>query len=135
MKHYLKIFLFMILGTSAVVAIGQENDDLYFTKKDRVKQKKKFNEVAQQYTQHQQSSQAPSNNEELSFLGQQFKDSNPVEEGFVSPESLEFYQPEKTQEDYKTSTYSADNQYQNANFSNPQETFVDNTLPPAGCCK
>lgn len=126
MKHYLKFFLVLILGTAAIGAIGQENDDLYFTKKDRVKQKKKFNGQADQYAQ-----QPLQNDEELSFLGRQFKESNPVlDEGYVSEESLDYYKPDKTPEDYQVEKdYSADNQYQNANFSNPQETFYDNTVP------
>ncbi|MEO9647634.1 hypothetical protein [Ekhidna sp.] len=116
----------MILGTSAIGAIGQEYDDLYFTKKDRVKQKKKFTEVADQYQQEPVKS-----DEELSFLGRQFKNSNPApEEGFVSEESLDYYKPEKTQEDYLAENdYSVDNQYQNTNFSNPQETYYGNTIP------
>ncbi|MEP1033856.1 hypothetical protein [Ekhidna sp.] len=128
MKHYFKIFLVMILGTSAIVAIGQENDDLYFTKKDRVKQKKKFTEVADQYDQQPEQIQ---DNEELSFLGRQFKESNAVsDEGFVSEESLDYYQPEKTQEDYQIANdYATDSQYQNSNFSNAQETFYDDGVP------
>lgn len=128
MKHYLKIFLVMILGTSTIVAIGQESDDLYFTKKDRVKQKKKIAQVAEEYG--QQPSQMK-NDENLSFLGKQFKESNPVlDEGYVSEESLEYYQPERTQEDYQVANdYASDNQFQNSNFSNPQETFYDNTIP------
>lgn len=134
MKHYLKIFLAVILGTSAIVAIGQENDDLYFTKKDRVKQKKKFNDVANQYRQKNtpEVQKSTENDENLSFLGRSFKESNPVidDEGFVSDESLEYYKPEKTQADYQVDRdYASYGQDQNPNFSNPQETFIDNVPP------
>ena len=134
MKHYLKIFLAVILGTSAIVAIGQENDDLYFTKKDRVKQKKKFNNVANQFYQKDapEVQKSTANDEELSFLGRSFKESNPVIEdrGFVSDESLDYYKPEKTQEDYQVDKdYGSYSQNRNPNFSNPQETFIDNVPP------
>ena len=41
MKQYRNIFLVAILSITSVAAFGQEYDDLYFTKADRQKKKKK----------------------------------------------------------------------------------------------
>lgn len=117
MRQYLKIFLVAIFGISVIGTFGQEYDDLYFTKEDRVKQKKKKANQLAPYSNTQD--RTSTDDEELSFLGKQFQENNPTEG--VSDESLEYYAPEKKQEDY----YS-ENEYvsdQNQNFSNPQETF------------
>ena len=126
MRHYLKFFLVFILELSMIGAFGQEYDDLYFTKKDRVKQKKKFNELADQV-----SKQPSQTDKELSFLGRQFQYDNPsIDEVEVSEESLNYYKPDKTPEDYQIhKEYGADNQYLNPNFGDPQATYYDNTVP------
>lgn len=114
MRNYLKNSLVFILGLIVITGYGQEYDDLYFTKEDRVKKKKKTAEMIDQPYQEDKS------DEELSFLGRQYQ-YPALEEGNVSEESLDYYKPEKTQEDYYF-----DNDYatqQNQNFSNPQDTY------------
>lgn len=125
MRQYLKIFLVAILGISTSMAFGQEYDDLYFTKKDRVKKQKKAEDTEVQSYQNQ-----PSNDKELSFLGRQYQ-YNAEETGDVSDESLAYYEPEKTQEDYRSDRdYSDYNSYENQNFSDPQATFDNVSQQP-----
>ncbi|WP_425390160.1 hypothetical protein [Ekhidna sp.] len=122
MRHYLKNTLVFILGFTVIGAFGQEYDDLYFTKKDR--KKKKQVEVAMTDPANESREyigsdfQSDQSDEDLSFLGRQFKETNPHLEG-VSEESLDYYKPEKTQEDYINAEQQ---EQQNPNFSNPQSS-------------
>ncbi|WP_421764214.1 hypothetical protein [Ekhidna sp.] len=121
MRQYLKIFLIAILGLSTSMAFSQEYDDLYFTKKDRVKKQKKNEDKEAQSYQNQ-----PSNDKELSFLGRQYQYNAEVS-GDVSEESLDYYEPERTQEDYRSDRdYTDYNSYDNQNYSDPQASY-DNT--------
>ncbi|WP_370089059.1 hypothetical protein [Ekhidna sp.] len=130
MRHYLKNSLVFILSLSVIGAFGQEYDDLYFTKKDRKKQKKKVEMTDPAYgTQYNDElpEYQPEEVEATSFLGKQFQENNPT--SGVSQESLDYYAPEKTQDDYISendqNTY-LDNTNQNPNFSDPAVTFYDN---------
>ncbi|MEQ9468664.1 MAG: hypothetical protein RLN88_14740 [Ekhidna sp.] len=124
MRHYLKNFLVFIFTISMVGAFGQEYDDLYFTKEDRVKEKKKLKNRASQIT----GEQSPSNDEAMSFLGRQYQENNQVlEEEDLSPQ--DYYKPEKTQEDYINGDYAYSGQIQNPNYSDPQTTYNNGDIP------
>ncbi|MEQ8629076.1 hypothetical protein [Ekhidna sp.] len=130
MRQYLNIFLVTIFSISMIGAFGQEYDDLYFTKADRKKQKKKKIEMTNPSygTTSEEQFQETSNEVEVtSFLGRQFQQANPTME--VSEESLDYYAPDKTQEDYineQTQSAYINGTERNTNFSNPQATVYDN---------
>lgn len=131
MRHYLKNSLIFILSTAMIGAFGQEYDDLYFTKKDRKKQKKKVEMADPSYgtpTEDQQTYYSqPEEVEATSFLGKQFQENNPATD--VSQETLDYYAPEKTREDYisenEQDSYINNSSDQNPNFSDPALTYYD----------
>lgn len=131
MRQYLNIFLAIIFSVSMIGAFGQEYDDLYFTKADRKKQKKKKIEMTNpsygSLPEEQVSRLEDNEVETSSFLGRQFKEANPVMD--VSEESLDYYAPDKTQEEYiseQTQSAYINGTERNPNFSNPQATVYDN---------
>lgn len=133
MRQYMKTFSVLVAGLIVTGVFGQEYDDLYFTKKDREKQNVSQNTTYNaSYSQNQNYSYVePAQTEPQSFLGKQFE-YNAQDVG-VSQESLDYYAPEKTQEDYAvTYTESAyiNGTERNPNFSNPVATYEANPQQP-----
>ena len=130
MRQYLNIFLVTIFSISMIGVFGQEYDDLYFTKADRKKQKNKKVEMTNPSygtTSEEQYQETSSDVEATSFLGRQFQEANPTMD--VSEESLNYYAPDKKQEDYiseQTQSAYINGTERNPNFSNPQATVYDN---------
>lgn len=131
MRQYVKIFLATIFSILLIGAFGQEYDDLYFTKEDRKKKKKKVEMSYPSYETQAEGQQLyvppVEEVEATSFLGRQFQEANPTVD--VSQESLDYYEPEKKQEDYisqnSQSAY-VNGTDRNPNYSDPQVTSYEN---------
>ena len=137
MRKHLNIFLLVGFSIASLGVFGQEYDDLYFTKSDRKKKKKKNVEMVNPSygSSNELNSEVETtsqDSESMSFLGRQFQENNPSD-GDVSQESLDYYAPDKTQEDYITEETQSDyitGSNQNTNFSDPQSTFNDANNQP-----
>ncbi|MEM6734544.1 MAG: hypothetical protein AAF620_00615 [Bacteroidota bacterium] len=141
MGHYIKnLFLLLSLIGSASV-IGQEHDDLYFTKSDREKQKSK--QTGSYQTQYESKetaqTQIPETFEATSFLGKQYNFELDPEDtlynGNVSQESIDYYKSGKTIESYTNPNYSVPDENietrqleSNPNFGVPQDTYQNDPV-------
>ncbi len=125
MRGYLKHTLLAVLVVASFSALGQEYDDLYFSKKDR----KKVNSVTYEAPPQENASSS-------SFLSRQLNESYAVTDsysnpnystGTVSPESIEKY---KRASKYKRSNIAepaepVEEVVENRNFSIPEDTYQD----------
>ncbi len=103
MKKFVKTTLIICLGLTVVGAFGQEYDDMYFTKKDRVKEKKieqaaiskrkandNIDNYNYDYNYDNTNSELSNKNESLSFLGRQYQYDVATPTGDVSESTVNY---------------------------------------------
>lgn len=141
-------FFFLLFFIGSISVLAQENDDLYYTKADREKDKTQKREYAADW----QASQFPEDAtpaeqqdevrgegfEATSFLGKQYEYASDGEsDGVVSQEIIDSYKSGKTIESYTSGTnqqsYLSENEpitsdFSNANFSDPLDTYQNDPV-------
>lgn len=120
MRQQVRLFLAAIFGLSTLWVVGQEYDDLYFTKKDRKEKQAKEKVVSK-----------AEEEKELSFLGRQYQYAPLTEEELEQSNPQDYYAPEKTQDYYLSQNNNYGGDSANPNFSQPmsdQQGFADSQL-------
>ncbi|MEM0938786.1 MAG: hypothetical protein AAGI25_03230 [Bacteroidota bacterium] len=143
MGQYIKNLFLLLSLIGPAAGIGQEYDDLYFTKSDREKQKRKQMVPYESQYGSEETSQAevPETLEVTSFLGKQYNYESEPEDtlfnGHVSQKSIDYYKSGKTIESYTNPNYSIPDENietrqpeSNPNFGDPQDTYQNDQDDP-----